>query len=106
MDMMATFETGSGMKENFEDEMMGAAAVPQEPDFTKKISSKTICDFFYYFFIAYVLLGGLSLMALIGTAMMSKTTPWSSMITYALTFAIAATSALFHYLVCSRALLK
>ena len=103
MDMMASFETGSGMKENFKNDGMGA---DQEPDFTKKISSKSICDFFYYFFVAYVVLGSLSLIALVGTAMMAKSIPWSSMITYALTFAIAATSALFHYLVCSRALLK
>lgn len=103
---MATFETGSGMKENFEDEMMGAAASPQEPDFTKKISSKTICDFFYYFFIAYVVLGLFSLVALVGTAMMAKSTPWGALISYGLTFAIAAISAMFHYLVCSRALLK
>ncbi len=101
---MATFETGSGMKENFADEMVGAGA--QEPDFTKKISSKTICDFFYYFFWAYVILGGLSLLALIGTAMTAKVTPWGSLISYGLTFAIAAITALFHHLVCSRALLK
>jgi hypothetical protein len=102
MDLMASFETGSGMQEPFADEMAGA----QEPDFTKKISSKTICDFFYYFFWAYVILGGLSLLALVGTAMMAKATPWGSIISYGLTFAIAAITALFHHLVCSRALLK
>ena len=97
---MASFESGSGVKENFTEEMVG------EPDFTKKISSKTICDFFYYFFWAYVILGGLSLMALVGTAMTAKVTPWSAIFSYSLTFAIAAITALFHHLVCSRALLK
>ena len=78
----------------------------QEPDFTKKISSKTICDFFFYFFWAYLILGGLSLIAMITTAAMAKVMPWGSILSLGLTFAIACVSALFHYLVCSRALLK
>jgi hypothetical protein len=106
MDMMATFETGSSMKENFVNETISTDTIHQEPDFTKKISSKTVCNFFYYFFIIYAILGCLSLMALIGTAVMSKTIPFGSIIAYSLTFAIATTTALFHYLVCSRALLK
>jgi hypothetical protein len=95
-------QISSGSREMFED----AAAPATEPDFTKKISSKTICDFFYYFFLAYVILGVLSLFALVGVAMTAKATPWGSIIGYLLTFLIASTTALFHYLVCSRALLK
>jgi amino acid transporter len=102
MDFLASFDSGSGMKENFEDDM----GQVQEPDFTKKISSKTICDFFYYFFWAYLVLGGLSFIAMIGTAAMAKVMPWGTIISFGFTFAIAAISALFHYLVCSRALLK
>ncbi len=80
----------------------------QEPDFTKNISSDTVCNFFYYFFIAYSVLGGLGLIGLIGTLTMVKM-PMSvklmSALKYIIMIGLAVVSALFHYLVCSRALL-
>ncbi len=100
MDFATAFTTGSGMKEKFTDE------THSEPDFTKTISSKSICDFFYAFFWIYAILAGICLIAIVGIASMSKGMPWSMLFGYIISFTFASVTALFHYLICSRALLK
>jgi hypothetical protein len=98
----AAFESGSmEVKESFSAEAPGN----QEPDFTKQISSKSICDFFYAFFWVYLIIGLVSLLGLVGTMMYSKGSIMM-IVSYIISFGIATTTALFHYLICSRALLK
>jgi hypothetical protein len=79
-----------------------------EPDWTKKISSETVCNFFYGFFLVYAFLAVISLLGLISIFVFASKLPKGIVITqsiYALvTLGIATTMALFHYLICDRAL--
>jgi hypothetical protein len=78
-----------------------------EPEWTKNISSEVICNFFYVFFMVYAVVAVFSVFALISLFFMNL--PKNVMIGFGiqstLMFAIATVTALFHYLVCSRALL-
>jgi hypothetical protein len=78
-----------------------------EPDWTKNISNSTICNFYYFFYIFYAVIAVLTVVATIGLLTMIKM-PKGMMAMYGIqnliVFALAATSALFHYLVCDRAL--
>jgi hypothetical protein len=79
----------------------------KEPDWTKNIKSSTVCNFFYYFFLVYVVLGIIALIGLVVdlfTLKMSRGLLISSVFTKALVLALSGTMALFHYLVCARAL--
>ena len=79
-----------------------------EPDWTKKISSETVCNFFYGFFIVYAFFAVVSLLGLISIFVFASKLPKGIVVTqslYALvTLGIATTMALFHYLICDRAL--
>lgn len=79
-----------------------------EPQWTKQISSQTICNFFYAFFVAYAIIAALGVVGLVASFMMLKL-PKGLMIAQGfyglLMIAIATTMALFHYLICDRALL-
>ena len=79
-----------------------------EPDWTKKISSETVCNFFYGFFIVYAFFAVVSLLGLIRIFVFASKLPKGIVVTqslYALvTLGIATTMALFHYLICDRAL--
>ncbi len=74
----------------------------------KSISSDTICNFFYFFFVFYAAIAAVTLLGTIGVLAMSRL-PKSLMIVSGfqslVVFALAATAALFHYLICDRALL-
>ena len=79
-----------------------------EPDWTKKISSETVCNFFYAFFVIYAFFAVVSLFGLVSLFVFANKLPRSILITqslYALvTLGLATTMALFHYLICDRAL--
>jgi hypothetical protein len=77
-----------------------------EPSWTRSISNKTICNFFYTFFVVYAFLGALSVVGFIGLFFM-KLPPnviIANGFTTLLTMGLATTMALFHYLICDRAL--
>jgi len=78
-----------------------------EANWMKQISSNTICNFFYVFFIVYAFIFVLSVISVIGTAISVKTTPMSMAILAngIITSLIGGTAMLFYYLICDRALL-
>ena len=79
-----------------------------EPEWTKKISSDTICSTYYYIYIIYALLAVVALIGTIGILVSFKLPKGLSVAVGfqgLLTAGIAATLTLFQYLVCSRALL-
>lgn len=79
-----------------------------EPQWTKQISSDTVCNFFYAFFVVYAFFAVVSVLGLIGLFIFSAKMPKSVMVIQSLyaviTVGLATTMALFHYLICDRAL--
>lgn len=79
-----------------------------EPAWTKKISSTTICNFFYVFFMVYAGIFVLSVLMTVGvlTSTKLKGSLGLALGTQAiLTTLIGGTMMLFYYLICDRALL-
>ena len=79
-----------------------------EPQWTKKISSNTVCQTYYVIFWLYAFLAVLALVGTVGILVAYKLPKGLSVgigFQGLLTASIAATLALFQYLVCSRALL-
>jgi hypothetical protein len=78
-----------------------------EPEWTKNISSETVCNFFYFFYVVYAVLAVFAVFSLIAFFFMNlpKNVLIVSGIQGMLMTVIATTTALFHYLVCARALL-
>jgi hypothetical protein len=78
-----------------------------EPQWTKDISSETVCNFFYFFYVVYAVLAILAVFSLIALFFgnLPKNVLIATSIQTLLVFGIATTTALFHYLVCARALL-
>lgn len=78
-----------------------------EPEWSKGISSEVVCNFFYLFFMIYAVLAVFSIFGLVSLFFMNL--PKNVLIGFGiqttLMFVIATVTALFHYLVCSRALL-
>jgi hypothetical protein len=78
-----------------------------EPQWTKNISSETVCNFFYFFYVVYAVLAILAVFSLLSMFFMNL--PKNVLIPVAiqglLGAGIATATALFHYLVCARALL-
>lgn len=77
------------------------------PQWTDKISNSTLCDYFYIFFVIFSVWAGLSLLAgiwVFSTSKMSLGMLVAVIINIILSFGISATSALFLYLICERAL--
>lgn len=76
-------------------------------DWIDKIPSDVVCNFFYVFFVIYAIFAGLALAGTIGLLALLKL-PKGLMVANGLyglfMFALAATQALFFYLICSRAL--
>ena len=81
-----------------------------EPEWTKAIPSETICNFFYFFFVVYAALVIFGIVAMIYTAIVAKNIPkvlyLPLLLQGILPTTLAVAGALFHYLVCSRALLS
>ncbi len=79
-----------------------------EPNWTKQISSEAICNFFYAFFVIYAAFAVISLLGLVGLFVFSSKMPKGVLISQSvwglITLGIATTMALFHYLICDRAL--
>jgi hypothetical protein len=78
------------------------------PAWTNKISNSMICNYFYVFFIIFAVWAGLSLLAGIwifaARRSMSFGMLMALIINIILSFGISATTALFLYLICDRAL--
>ncbi len=77
------------------------------PEWTDKIPDNVICNYYYVFFIIFSVWAGLSLLGGVWIFATTKM-PLSSLIAVIfnllLSFGISATSALFMYLICERAL--
>jgi len=74
---------------------------------TDKIPSSVVCNFFYVFFIIYSLLAALSLVGgivIFTTTKMTLGALLANMFSVILSFGISITLALFLYLICERAL--
>jgi hypothetical protein len=78
------------------------------PSWTNKISNSMICNYFYIFFIIFAVWAGLSLLAGVwifaSRRSMSFGMLMALIINIILSFGISATTALFLYLICDRAL--
>lgn len=79
-----------------------------EPDWTKKISNESICNFFWIFYLVYAFFAVISLLGFASIFIFSSKMPKGVVITQSIyafiTLGIATTMALFHYLICDRAL--
>jgi hypothetical protein len=78
-----------------------------EPQWTKNISSETVCNFFYFFYVVYAVMAVFTIFSLVALTFMNlpKNILIMGSIQGVLMLGIATTTALFHYLVCARALL-
>jgi hypothetical protein len=78
-----------------------------EPQWTKNISSEVVCNFFYFFYVVYAVLAILSIFSLISVFFMDlpKNMLIAASVQGLLMAGVAGVTALFHYLVCARALL-
>jgi uncharacterized membrane protein YedE/YeeE len=78
-----------------------------EPKWTDKISSTVVCNYFYAFFLVFAVWAALSLLGgvwVFATTKMSFGMLIGVLFNILLSFGISATSALFLYLICERAL--
>jgi hypothetical protein len=79
-----------------------------EPEWMKQISSESVCNFFYVFFVVYAVLFGLSLVTTIGTLFNMKKMGTAGLfmaIQAVLITAIPGIMMMFYYIICNRALL-
>jgi hypothetical protein len=79
-----------------------------EPEWTKKIPSTAICNFYYAFFVAYAIIGAIALVGLVVAVFTLKASKGMlAMIVFQnlLMIALSVVLALFQYLVCDRALI-
>jgi len=78
------------------------------PSWTNKISNSMICNYFYVFFIIFAVWAGLSLLAGVWIFASRRSMSFGMLIALIiniiLSFGISATTALFLYLICDRAL--
>ena len=78
------------------------------PSWTNKISNSMICNYFYIFFIIFAVWAGLSLLAGVWIFASRRSMSFGMLIALIiniiLSFGISATTALFLYLICDRAL--
>jgi uncharacterized membrane protein len=78
-----------------------------EPQWTKQISSETVCNFFYVFYVIYAVIAVVSLIGVIGVFTFLKV-PKGQVgaigIQSLIGLALATTQMLFLYLICDRAL--
>ena len=77
------------------------------PQWTEKIPDNVICNYFYIFFVIFAVWAALSLLGgvwIFATTKMTLGMLVGIMFNIVLSFGISATSALFLYLICERAL--
>ena len=80
-----------------------------EPNWTKSIPSKFICDVYYFFFVIYAIIAVLSLVGTVGivfAAKLPKALAVSVGFQGVIGGSISAVLALYMYLICDRALLS
>jgi len=80
-----------------------------EPSWTKQISSEQVCTFFYAFAIIHITIATIAFIVAILIFLKSKSSfivILPNVIGLIISGAISFTTALFHYLICQRALLK
>ena len=85
------------------------AIISNEPTWTQQISSEQVCSFFYAFAIIYGVIGVLGIGMSVWSLFFSKIPSALVMpllIQIVITSTLAFVTALFHYLVCTRALLN
>jgi hypothetical protein len=78
-----------------------------EPKWTEKIASSTLCNYFYVFFVIFALWAALSVLGgvwVFATTKLAFGTLMAIIFNILLSFGISATTALFLYLICERAL--
>lgn len=78
-----------------------------DPQWTDKIADSTLCGYFYIFFVVFSVWAGLSLVGgvwIFATSKMTIGVLVMFIFNILLSFGISATSALFLYLICERAL--
>jgi hypothetical protein len=79
-----------------------------EPDWTKSISSRTVCNFFYAFYVVYMIIFVVSLITTISIFGCGKKLGLAGTlmgIQGLIITGVGATMMLFYYLICDRALL-
>ena len=80
-----------------------------EPSWTKPVTSRTVCDFFYILFWARIIAAVILLVLMVFTISMAKKSPgyefYTMLFTQGLVLSIVIVDALFTYLVCERALI-
>ncbi len=79
-----------------------------EPDWMKKISSESVCNFFYVFFIVYAILFAISLVTMVGTLFSMKKFGAAGLfmaLQAVIITAIPGVMMMFYYIICDRALL-
>ena len=75
-----------------------------EPDWSKQIPNRTVCDFYYIFFWVRAIAAGLLLLTLIFVMTYSKKIDGILLLSFIVGSAIVVTDTLFSYLICDRAL--
>lgn len=79
-----------------------------EPPLFENIPSESVCDFFYWFSVAYAVIVVVSLLSLVHTLLTTKLKTAMSQglgLYQILVIALGSVSLLFNYLICDRALL-
>jgi len=77
-----------------------------EASWTKQISSEQVCSFFYIFAIIYATIGVLSILSIVFIIKLPLNLRLFCLSYSIITSFFAFTTALFHYLICQRALLN
>ena len=80
-----------------------------EPEWMQQISSMTVCNFFYAWFIVYAVFFVLALLLVVGTFFTAKKLGAAGIamgLQSVLTMLIAGSFMMFYYIICNRALLK
>ena len=86
----------------------GAFIEKMNGNWMASIKSETICNFFYFFYVFYAVIAVITVLGMIGILTMIPMSKGLKMVfgfQNLIVFGLAATAALFHYLVCQRALL-
>ena len=79
-----------------------------EPEWMKKFSNTTVCNFFYVFFVIYAVFSLLALVLAVGTFMSVKKLDFASVMFIlqpVLMLLLGTTFMMFYYIICDRTLL-
>jgi hypothetical protein len=79
-----------------------------EPEWMKKFSNTTVCNFFYVFFVVYAVFSLLALVLAVGTFMSVKKLDFAGVMFIlqpVLILLLSTTFMMFYYIICDRSLL-